>query len=183
MRFISFKKQEILIVAGVLLGIVAVIFLVIMPTIGRLESARQQIFDIQGLLDTRQRALQHARRTLVELDDVEKEIEMYRGAFIRPGEELAAIEQFERIAGASGVEQHFTVALVDAPKKGGNNLSFYQFSFTNQGSFQEHLNYLRALEKLPYLLVIDGVTFNRKDEGGDVSLTARFIARLYVSKE
>ena len=62
MRMLSFKKQEIGIVVAVLLAIVVVIFLVIMPTIGRLESVRQDIADIQGILDNRQRALQQARK-------------------------------------------------------------------------------------------------------------------------
>ena len=174
---LSLKRQFYVISTAFLIGSVVLGIFIIYPTIHAHSSVSDDIKVIQQELEIRYNDTQAMRRTLRELDSVNKEIETYKSFVIPHGEEVHIIEQLEMLAQEHALDQTLGASFTDTPDS-AVGLPYYTFSFVLTGTFEDMFTYLQTLESQPYYIIIQGIDFRRGTEPGTASL--RFDARMYA---
>lgn len=183
MKSFPLKRQIFVLTAGIGVMIVLIIGLIIVPSVKRIIELKKNISDTHVLMEGQYQKVKQLRRSLRELKNVQTEVKEYAQSNLSPGQELSVITSLEALATKHNIKQTLHVALSDNPA-GPVSLPFYTFSFLNQGSWQHQLAYLKAMEELPYYLIIDSLQWEKSARGNasDNMLTLRFDARVYVSK-
>lgn len=187
----NLKQRLLFYITGITLGALSIGILIITPTIYKILSLRNDIGTIQQELENRYEKTQKLKRSLQELDNIKDVNNKFKTAIIQPGNELRVITELEKIAADNNIEQNTDLIFVDTTqdKKVKNADSkkyvlpqYYQFSFLNNGYFEDHINYLRALEKLPYYIIIDNLNFEKRkgEENIKNKITLRFNGIIYV---
>ncbi len=178
MRF-SIKQQTLF-----LLGLTAILFVavgitIIIPSVRRIQNLKKDIEQTQLYLERQYQRTQRLRRSTHEIAEVEEKIQEYSGAIIRSGEELSLITEFERLSGLYNVDQTLMVNFFDGKNSGR---PYYTFSFLNNAAFTDHVRYLKALEDLPYYIVINSLRFEKRQlrAAGGSPITLSFDAAIYT---
>jgi len=169
---------------------VAIAVIVIIPTVQDILSLEKSITETQKFLEQQYEKTQRMRRSIHSLDSIDSQMEKFKEALVQEGDELKIITELEKIAAENGIDQNLRVQRIESKdiKAGGppdkkipqvlKNKPYYIFSFTNTGRFPQHIEYIKSLEKLPYLFDIELLQFVKKESGGSVEL--RFNAKLYI---
>ncbi len=93
-------------------------------------------------------------------------------AILNPGQELAVITELERLSERFAIDQTINISinevkeneLLPTPQLAALGITeYYTISLLNQGTFENHIAYLHAIESLPYYIVIDGVQWQRRN--------------------
>lgn len=127
----------------------------------------------------------------MESEQIKQEVKKYSQAWVKPGDELKIITELENLAHNHNIEQTLHISFVDekkdkksSDKKTAYNAmeKYYQLSFLNTGSFPDQVEYLKALEELPYYIIIDSLHWQKKKGGlnSKAPLTLRFDAIVYA---
>lgn len=190
MRVLSLQKKLLLFITIVLLVALLIVLFIILPSVSHIRDLRQSITTTETFLEEEHLRTQHLRRSVRQLDDVLSQIEVFEAMRIAEGDELAVITEFEQLASQFAIEQSLTVDYVEPAAAGRSNGNtgiyathpHYLFTFLNNGSFENHVSYLGALERLDYAVVIDGVSLSvrQRNEGGVTPVTAQFQATVFV---
>ena len=186
----NLKQRLLLYITSISLGAVVIGVLIITPTIHKILFLRSDIGIIQQELENRYEKTQKLKRSLQELEQVRDVNNKFEAAIIQPGDELRVITELEAIATNNNIEQNTDLIFVDTTKEKKKDPAakkhvlpqYYQFSFLNNGYFEDHINYLRALEKLPYYIIIDNLNFEKRKGDEDIKskITLRFNGIIYV---
>ncbi len=188
MRFLVPIKHRIVALISIMATMsICIIVFIILPTIKKITTLEQKIFETEKFLEVQYQRAKQLRQSIVRLDDLTATAAIYDRAVISEGEELRLITEFEALAEKEGVQQSFTIAYHEAEKNPKSpKLPFVIFSFTNQGGFGSHMRYIEALEKLPYYVFIDRMTWEKKQlprQETDETLALRFDAKIYIKKK
>jgi len=185
-------KQKILLANGVI-GLILLIIAVFIvgPSIRDILKLKSEINNIQSQLEERYQKTQKLKKSLKELTDIKQATTLMEQSLIKPGEEINLITTLENIATLHQINQTLNLNLVD---EGKLNLEkkdsrifpvYYRLSFLNEGTFLNHLAYLKELEQLPYYVIIENVNFDkRKNQQNTDNLSPinlRFDAIIYVA--
>lgn len=181
------------------LGISVVILLIgatiIYPTVKNILELRHDIGDIQTQLEERYEKTQKLKRSLKELSEIKTLANELQKTTAKNGDELAIITTFEKLAGQYRIDQNLDIAVMDETKGSGKDGApksaralprYYRLSFLNNGLFADHLQYLQAIEKLPYYAIIDNLNFEKRQgekDGAAFPLTLRFDVIIYVEAD
>ena len=178
MAKISLKYRLVggIILVVLLLGVIGTF--IVRPTISKIKELEKEISKIEIQLEQRYQDSQKLKRTLHELEAVKLGVDKFTQTTVKPGSELEIITTFETLA----TEHDISQALSIADEKEGNQ-EFYQLSFLNNGSYQNHLDYLRSIELLPYYVIIDSIKLEKRNSEADAPITASFIGKIYVEKQ
>lgn len=185
-------KQQIIIIT-IAIGLISVIIaaLVIIPTIKEILSLEKNINDTQKFLEQEYQKTQRMRRSVHNLDATIEKTKKFKDAIVKKGDELLIITQLETLAANNNIEQNIRVQLADPETakisatqaklpKLLQNKPYYDFAFANKGSFEDHISYMRSLEKLTYYFSINSIQW-QKNEGKD-NIDLRFNAKLYITE-
>ena len=184
------KKNIIVLVVCLCFGVIIVVGGIIVPIILSIHDIESHISTTAHSLERDYLKAQHIHRSTRDLERILENTTAFTQATIRPNGELQVITELEQLAATSHIEQTLHVVYVDpkknddssAQKKSNIPLPMYTFSFLTRGTFADLVQYLSALEKLPYYLTIDSLQFEHPATTvGDI-VTLRFDARVYIKK-
>lgn len=188
MKHPSITQRVIFFTASLTILIVAIAIFIILPAMKKTVSLRDNVTKTQQALEHDYQKTLLLRRSIRELDAVYGKTQMFNTATIENGDELTVITQLENLASKHDVDQTLHVTFTDpksipAKERGKSasktNLPYYTFSFLNHGTFAQHIEYLKALEQLPYYVLIEGLQWEQRSAAGQVTL--RFDGRVYAS--
>lgn len=179
---ISVKNQLIILLSAAGLLTLLISLAVIFPTVRRILELERDITATERNVEKQYQRTQKLRRSTHEIGDVIALTARYRESMIEKGQELPVITELERLAAAHNIDQTLVVNFADK----GAYLADpqYTFSFLNKGEFTDHIEYLRALEHLPYYMVINSLQWEKHDlkNIGQNPVTLRFDAEVYVKE-
>jgi len=187
---LTLKQRLTIYIVCIILGTLVVAGLIIWPTINHILTLHNDINTIQQELENRYEKTQKLKRSLQELDSIREVNNQINQIAINSGDELTVITQLEKIANENNIEQNTDLNFFDTEKEKASKTDtkkmatpqYYKFSFLNNGYFEDHISYLKALEKLPYYMIIDNLNFEKR-KGEDQTkdkITLRFDAIVYV---
>jgi len=184
MARISLKHKITLVTTTILIVITSIIFLIIIPSIKYITRMKQNIENTEAELEENFTKIQLLKKSIRELDTIKEKTQNFYFATVAKGDELIVITELERIAEKYDISQDLNVSYSDdAPQNKENKKDnpHYIFTFHNQGSFQNQLEFLRELDKLPYYIIIDKLQLtktNVRDENKLINLS--FNGKVYI---
>ena len=165
-----------IILVVLLLGMIGVF--IVWPTINKIKELENEISKIEIQLEQRYQDSQKLKRTLHELESVKLGVDKFTQTTVKPRSELEIITTFENLATKHNISQALSItAEIDG------NQEYYQLSFLNNGSYQNHLDYLRDIELLPYYVIISGIKLEKRNNEVGAPITTSFVGKIYVEKE
>ena len=140
----------------------------------------KSIADTQAFFEAQYERTKALRKSIAHLSEIKTLAERFQSALIQPGDELNVITALESLAGVHHITQDLTIDFVDAKDPIG--LPAITFSMSNRGAFTDQINYLRALEQLPYYVIIDRLEWSKSTDAKSrdkSAITLRFTATVY----
>lgn len=192
MARINLRQQVLFTTIGIAVISIVIAGVIIVPAIRQILSLQTSINETQKFLEQQYEKTQRMRRSVHSLDSIILQTEKFQNTTIKEGDELRVITELEKLASDNNIEQNLRVEKIDpkenkAPTETEKNLPpilkkapYYTFSFSNAGSFENHIEYLKELEKLPYYLNISSLQFDKKNASGLLGL--RFNANVYIKE-
>ncbi len=181
MKRFSVNTQLIIKNAGIFLLIVLILITIILPTLKKIEALQKEITSIHKSMEIDYQKTRQMKRTLNELSAIEKEIDNIKKSFITPGQELSVIIELEGLAKKYSITQtlHANSTNIQLPNSDGVD---YTFSFLNHGTFENHMNFLYEMERLPYYINISNLQWEKRSGSleEDTSITLRFDGHIYA---
>ena len=183
---ISLSQRLSLSLVVLLVIILIVCTLILYPTIRTIISLGSDIGVIQQSLEEKYENSQKLRRSLQEIDQVQKNTAQYSQSYIKKGSELEIITTLENIATAHNITQNIDIVLME--NQGVDKAAmpqYYKISFITNGSFSDQISYLDDINKLPYYLIIQNINLEKRNKKNDGinPLTLTFEARIYVENK
>ncbi|HQF57050.1 MAG TPA: hypothetical protein PK831_00915 [Candidatus Magasanikbacteria bacterium] len=166
--------------------IFAICIIVLYPTIKTIISLGSEITEIQQEVEEKYDLSKKLRRSLQEIDQVEKNTNQYAKAYIKRGDELSIITALENMATENNIDQTINITFIENQPTDKNALAqYYKISFVNNGYFSDQISYLDSLNKLPYYLIIQNINLEKRNKkSGEINpLTLTFEARIYVENK
>lgn len=178
---LTLKKQIFFFNLAILLVIVSVGVFVVWPTIRHIQTLKAEIRSTQEYLEGRYQKARQVSRSLRELDRIEQAVGKYDQATLPIGSELTLITELEALAEKYNLEQSLKARFIQGDKK--QPQAQFLFSFVQTGTFTDQMQYLRALETVPYYIVIDGLIWEKPKRVNATStpVTLRFDGLVYAT--
>jgi hypothetical protein len=193
MARMNLKQQFLFTTISIAAVSIIIAAIIIVPTIKQILSLKNSITDTQKFLEEQYEKTQRMRRSVHSLDEIIEQTEKFQNIAIQEGDELKVITELEKLATSNNIEQSLRVQKIDPKETKGvpseeekklppvlKKAPYYTFSFSNTGNFENHISYLKELEKLPYYLNISILQFEKK--GTDGILGLRFNANIYIKE-
>ncbi len=183
----SIKNKLILIVIIIVLVLVAISIGVIYPAVKKIGALKENIAKIQNEMEQKYENSQKLRRTMRELESTDIAVKKFTQTTVNPGDELKIITELENLALKYNIDQTLNVSYSGSNSKIKKpSTEYYELSFLNNAFFEDHINYLNDLEKLPYYVIIKSVKLEKR-QGSSTSdaektpVTLSFNAKIYVT--
>lgn len=205
---LSLKKRLSIFTLSIALTAVLIAFLILLPAVKNILELRIYVSNMQQDLNDRYEKTQKLKRSLLELNKIKIEIGEISKSLVDTGDELKIITELEIIAQNNKIDQNIDLNFIKESttknQKTINNKegstpttqidtknkralpNYYQISLLNTGTFVDHLHYLQALEKLPYYIIIDNISFEKRQTSTPNQaspLTLRFDAIIYANSK
>lgn len=171
--------------------ITMIVVFVIRPSLHEILALKKEANRTQQFLETQYRKAKQLRRSIQELGQAYVRAQEFQRATIQPGKELAVITELERLAETYHIEQTLHVQFTnpqdkktDAGAKKYGIQPYYTFSFLNHGTFADHVQYIKAIESLPYYVLIPSLQWEKRrlNPGEQSQTTLRFDADILVTQ-
>lgn len=192
LKFPPLKQRLILLIGGMMAVGIFIGAAVVLPTVRRIQGIGKEIYETEKFLETEYLRARELKKSIVNIEEVARTARIFERAVIKKGEGLRVITELEALAEAHRVEQSLDVQFTAADQKPGKqrelNLPYFTFSFVNRGAFPDMVQHLIALERLPYYVFIDTLSWERersphRSASAEGPLILRFTARVYVEPE
>lgn len=162
----------------------AVVVGVVIPSALRIRALGSEIATTEEFLELQYQRAQQRQRSVRELATVYAATADYERAAVSPQSELALITTFEDLAAVYGLETNFDITYTEQRRQ--HLAGYYTFQTLNHGPFIQQLQFLQALEQLPYYVHISSMSLTSRPQGAqdaasDVSM--RFTATIYVAQD
>lgn len=193
MARINLKQQVLFTTISIAATSIVIVGVIIIPSIKQILSLKNDITETQKFLEQQYEKTQRMRRSVHSLDEVINQMKKFYDTTIQEGDELKIITELEKLATDNNIDQILKVQKIDpkeiksppseeekSPPSTLKNMAYYTFSFSNTGTFENHVNYLKEMEKLPYYLNILYLQFDKKNDAGLLGL--RFNANIYITE-
>lgn len=187
---IPFKRQLIILISLITLVATVITVAIIVPAVRAILALERDIGQTETFLEQQYQRTRELRRSTQAVDELMLQIKQLDGAAMKKGDELRLIKRLEQLAAAHQIEQTLVVNFTEVPaaplrteaKSRTINQSHYTFSFLNQGTFANHIRFLRALETWPEYFVIHRLNWEKRQPGPEAPapITLRFDATVYV---
>lgn len=182
MKTLSLKKRLMLLTGSLLIGIIMVSGLIVWPVMNSINKLGENIAQTELYLEDQYLRSQKMQRSIRELDDVEKFVQKFSNFTVPPDADLELIQGLEALALLHNIDQNLDIQYKEDPQRGRSGV--YTVSFLNHGIYQDHIEYLRTLEELPYYVHIAGIKMERRasvNEKKQSLVTLTFTANIYAS--
>ncbi len=174
MKSLTLKQSATSLIIVISIIVIGIIFVIVIPSIKKIDTLQNDISETQKDLEIRFQKKKKLKRSLRELNNIQEAVNIFRGSKIKQGNELAIITQLENLATTQGIKQNLGISA------SGDN---YKFSFLNHGTLDQHMRFFKALEELPYYVLINEINWekNSGEKSEDPLLTTRFEATIYAN--
>lgn len=183
MKILTLQKRLRIIIALLGLVVIGILGGVIYPNVRSILQLQQEVDQTEAFLESQYQKTRRMERTITDLDAVVSSTAAYTSLTIPQGQELQLIETFESLATTYNIEQTLSVNYSEQ-KDSAVQLPFYTFTFLNHGLFSSHIAYLDALSRLPYVVDIDSIDVQRRNNNGAADelaqTTLRFSLKIYA---
>ena len=194
MPSINLKQQVMFTTIGIALISVAIVGIVIVPSVKQILSLKQNITETQKFMEEQYQKTQRVRQSVHSLDETFEQTKKFNDITINEGDELKVITELEKLAANNSIDQNLKVQKID-PKETKDALSeeekktpsilrkrpYYTFSFSNTGYFEHLVDYLKEMERMPYYLNITSLQFDKKNNSDLLGL--QFDANVYITEK
>jgi|SRR3989339_6322 len=186
MSRITIKQRIIILITLITAILIGVTLLVVRPAIQKILQLKKEINVIEGQMEASYQNATKLRRTVKELETIKAQAKRYSGAMIVRGEELNIITELESLAQQYQLEQTLNAAFSDVKSASQNKPAlpeYYEFAFLINGPFSKEIDYLSALEKLPYYIIVNNIKFENRQghkKESDPMITLSFKGIVYV---
>lgn len=179
------KHKIVLITLLILGGVMLVVGAVITPSIRYITGIRHQIETTEAQLEEQYQKIRLLKKSINELERIKKDTQNFEYITVKKGQELRVIRELEQTALANNIKQDLGVEYTE--KGQGVKQGYYTFTFKCQGSYQNLMGHLYALEQLPYYVIIDKIDLakqtNNRGQAIDTSdIVMNFSAKIYSSQ-
>lgn len=189
MKKINLKQQMIITISLITLFGIGIGALIILPTYRNIRELETIISSTQTYLEEQYEKTQKMKKSVHSLEVVAEQAATYEKAIVRQGDELKIITQLEDLAAGANIKQTLKVNLAlgensNPPGKESRlppllrDKSSFVFSFVSEGSFENLVKYIKAIETLPYYFNIDSLQFSKNKDNNLVTL--RFNGQIYI---
>ncbi|MFA6427250.1 MAG: hypothetical protein WCW16_02270 [Candidatus Magasanikbacteria bacterium] len=183
-------KYRIISVTGIIfLGVLAIGLGIIYPTTRHIVVTRKSIEKTESQLEEQYQKAKLLRRSIVELDTIKQKMSQLNKITLNKGDELVTIREFEQLAARHSLKQKLDVVYNDGknidskPKKEKViKRPHYIFSFSLEGSYKNLMSYIQDLERTPYYIIIEQLSWTRPSKSEQQTVILEFDGRVY-SKE
>lgn len=134
---------------------VAVVMLVIIPTIHDIKKISQAVYEERVDLERKYRRGQLLRETIKEFEKFQPQQGKLMDTFIVRGQELAFITTLEQIARQNNVTQDIQISFPEADNE--KTFSEAPLTLSAQGSFSQIVEYMNNLERLNIYLIFSSL--------------------------
>jgi Tfp pilus assembly protein PilO len=150
-------NKRILVSIGILGGATLILYgAIVVPSVLAIKEANAKITEEHANIERRYLLRNIMRRSLSLLEDAKSQLTELSAAAIREGQELDFISALESAAAGSGVAQDIVLETVNQ-----KDLSRWEkevpLRLVVVGDYLRVLDYLRALERLPYVVIVDSL--------------------------
>ena len=159
-------------------AIVVIALFIVLPSYRNIVAIEREIATSKAQMEQEYQRTRFLRRSLQELEVVKQETQRFAESAFPRGSELSVVSTLQRLAEERGLVQEVRVLSEDATGQ-------LRLSFVHTGSFADHVAYLRALEQLPYYVILPRLTWQMTgtQEDGTPILRLSFDARIYAREE
>jgi len=173
MKSLTLKQSAISLILVISVIVISVLLIIIIPSIKKINTLQSDISQTQKDLEIRFQKTKKLKRSLRELGGIQESINIFKGSKIKQGNELAIITELENLATTQGIEQNLGISASE---------DSYKFSFLNHGTLDQHMRFFKALEDLPYYVLINKINWEKKsgEKTEDPTITTRFDATIYA---
>lgn len=181
MKIISLKQRLRIIIALFIVLIIGILIVVVYPTATGILRLQKEINVTEVFLETQYQRSQRLSSKDQNLEEIGNKTSAFTALTISPDSELSLIQTFEEIAERHTIDQHLNVSFQSEPHE-TTKLPYYEFTFLNHGQYEDHLAYLHTVGLLPYIVDIDAVDMQGKEQSNTkaVKVTLKFSARIYA---
>ncbi|HTM68964.1 MAG TPA: GspMb/PilO family protein [Candidatus Binatia bacterium] len=175
-------KKRLVIISAVL-GVLtlALTAAVGIPSVLSIQSYIGKIAEEQAKIDERYALRRYVRNSIASLAETKKKLGTFSSIALQEGKELDFVRALETAAGSAGVQQQLSLETVNQ-----KDLSSWEkeipVKIEVQGPYPNVLAYLNAVERTPYLLVVNGIQIAPPRSGSvvrDGDVTANVTATAY----
>ena len=182
---LQLKHKILLITFFILGGVLLVIGTIITPSIRYITGIRHQIEVTEAQLEEQYQKIRLLKRSINELDTIQKNTQPFKSITIEKGQELRMIRELEQTALVNNIKQDLGVEFTE--RGPGVKQGYYTFTFKCQGEYKNLMNHLQALERLPYYVIIDALDLtkltNTRGQTLDTNnIIMNFNGRIYSSQ-
>jgi Tfp pilus assembly protein PilO len=184
------KQRLILLISGMMGVGILIGAAVVFPTVRRIQGIGKEIYETEKFLEGEYLRARELKKSIVNIEDVARTARIFEHAIIRQEDGLRVITELEALAEAHRIEQSLDVQFTGADPKPGKrkelNLPYFTFPFVNHGAFADMVQHLSDIERLPYYVFIDTLSWereraSRRSGSAEGPLTLRFTARVYTA--
>jgi Tfp pilus assembly protein PilO len=154
---LNLKNKNIAIAIVVIIANAAVIYFLILPTIDKIKSLRNEILNIE--IDSANKITQE--RNIHDLNNkikkIQPQLDKINSIFINQNREIEFISALEELADKYTVNQKLNIDFNNPAK--GDIFNTVPVSINANGNFNNLVSYLSAIEAMSYYINIDNVSF------------------------
>ncbi|MBI3290096.1 type 4a pilus biogenesis protein PilO [Candidatus Microgenomates bacterium] len=183
------KREDIRAYLSILLSLATVAFFgvfALRPTLTTIGELVSQINSERQILATLDQKIKNLETAKTNLQKIKADLPVLDQAIPAVPDPHLAVRQIETLAAQNGVTP-INIALGKTPLVnttpvlGAQTDSSYPFSFAFNGEAQNLLSFLNNLKSLRRIVMIDGITINRKAEVGSSDLVGNSTLQLIIS--
>lgn len=186
MTRLSLKNRILIVTTSAFMLTLLIIGLIILPSTYQIINLEKYIIQTEQETESNYQLATLLKKSINQLTEVAKTTERFTQFVVNKNTDLDLIKLFEKLAETHQITQNLSMQYI-APQ--GNNLSvgiknggYYVFTFHNSGSFRDHINYLKAIEDLPFYMIINQLIWSKEGKNPDNSgpVTLNFTGKVYT---
>ncbi|OGY50357.1 MAG: hypothetical protein A3J59_01150 [Candidatus Buchananbacteria bacterium RIFCSPHIGHO2_02_FULL_56_16] len=166
-----------ILVLTILVGVAAVVFLIIVPTMRDIERISDDVYREIADLERKWERGQRLRETISNFEKIKAERSTLTRSFIVTGRELEFITTLEGLVADRRLTQNIQLQFEQAVSRTG--YEEIPITITLEGRFNRIMQYLDDLERLPYYVTFTAFNFNTGSAASPGRITATFVGNVY----
>ncbi len=138
------------------IGNILIAYLVIVRTVQEIKELNQTISYERSALESRYAHRARAKNILSDLKMARVSLPELESSLLRQGQELGFVTVLEEAAAAHNIEQKIQISPREGKEPFGDKVPI---NLIINGAWSDTLRYLRELEKMQIMFIIDGISF------------------------
>ena len=157
-------KSKFFITIFILFALIFLVFIGWFYALSKISSERKAIIELRKTILRGEKNNINERSLVRLIDSAKKEREAIGSVFLKEDDLIRFIKGLESTGEISGVS--LKISAISSEKSAASKPAI---SFSAKGTFEQLFKYLYFLENLPYLITINKVSFQREEDGKEIT--------------